>query len=65
MTVRGCPDPQFTYDAARGWWNECSTCCRVAWEHAGSKPLEDVRAHAEWIRNGSHGRPPAPHVEPG
>jgi hypothetical protein len=42
--------PRFEFIEDRGYWSECRTCGRLAWDHEQADPLADIRNHLRvWV----------------
>ena len=62
MSAPDCEAPQFPWNAEFRWYEACTSCGRLAWDHAGCDPQADVMAHFDWLLSGSDGQPPGPTI---
>lgn len=47
-----CPNPEFAFNHAHGWWGACTSCGRYAWAHEQADPLADMRKTLHMWRTG-------------
>jgi hypothetical protein len=55
-----CPRPNFPFNHTHKWYERCTECGRIAWDHEQSDPFGDIVKTLRWVHEGQKGQPPAP-----